>query len=304
MEDGFIRIATELHQAIAQSRMTGRERAIVDAVIRFTYGWQRKSARISGDTFAEWTGLDRSDCNTIVTELVRRKILLRSGSRSPISLNKDYSQWEKPKGATRRVKRKSAERGEKHPSGESQVTTPQWGENPPTERGDNHPTYIDKKDNPSFANAQSGGACEDELPKIELASQQPKPAAKAKPYPDDFEQAWQAYPKRAGSNPKNHAFQAWQARRKEGVPAERMLEGVRRYVAFCNAKGSAHTEFVMQAKRFFGPSLEFDNDWSLPTAQPRSTRTDGRMGFAQPLPVGSYTPTNEDDLPEWARGLS
>ncbi|MBW5800656.1 replication protein [Halomonas elongata] len=181
MEDGFVRIATELHQALARSRMTGNERAVVDAVIRFTYGYQRKEARIMGETFSQWTGLDRSDCNSIVSELVRRRILLRAGSRSPIRLNKDYSQWEKPKGASRRVKPKKGERGENRPTGETPPKPPhwgdnrptgeeiEWGDNGPTEWGENRPTYKDSIDIPPLPSVEGEG------PRPE-SGQGPKPA--------------------------------------------------------------------------------------------------------------------------------
>ncbi len=176
MEDGFVRIANELHQALAQSRMTGNERAVVDAVIRLTYGYQRKEARITGQTFASWTGLDSSDCSSIVTELVRRRILLRAGSRSPISLNKDYTQWEKPRGVHRRVKKKGGESGENRPTGGNGEQSPHSGENRPTETGQNRPTYKDMKDIPPLPSVEGEGP----LPE---SGQGPKPAKAAQSKP-------------------------------------------------------------------------------------------------------------------------
>ncbi|BCA91914.1 replication protein [Vreelandella aquamarina] len=298
VEDGFVRIANELYQALARSRMTGNERAVVDAVIRLTYGYQRKAARITGETFANWTGMDSSDCSSIVTELVRRRILHRAGSRSPISLNKDYSQWEKPKGAQRRVKRKGSEPGEKHPTGDKGEKRPHSGEERPTEPGEKRPTYKDRKDTkPSSLRSEGESSASDELELTPPDAPKPKPSAT--PYPDDFEAAWSAYPKRAGGNPKKSAFKAWSARRKQGVPAATMQAGVERYAKYIRAKGDERTEFVMQAQRFFGPNAEYDNDW-LPPAARTPQRQDGRMGFAQPMPVGSYG-TNDLELPAWAR---
>lgn len=48
-------------------------------------------------------------------------------------------------------------------------------------------------------------------------------------YSNDFEQAWQAYPKRAGGNSKAAAWKAWKARIKDGVTTVAMLDGVNRY---------------------------------------------------------------------------
>lgn len=86
--------------------------------------------------------------------------------------------------------------------------------------------------------------------------------------PDDFEQAWTAYPKRHGANPKRDALQAWNARRKEGVSSDDMIDGVLRYGKHLAASGKVGTEYVMQAKRFFGPNRLFGEPWEAraPTA--------------------------------------
>lgn len=41
----------------------------------------------------------------------------------------------------------------------------------------------------------------------------------------------------------------------------------------------------------------------LPAKQSQAGRQDGRKGFAQPMEVGSYTPTNMNNLPDWAADL-
>lgn len=91
---------------------------------------------------------------------------------------------------------------------------------------------------------------------------------------DAFESAWRLYPKREGSNPKNKAHSAWKARLKDGVSVDDMVQGLARYVAYCKARGSVGTEYVMQAQRFFGPSKEFANDWK-PAAQQNQSRHHG-----------------------------
>ncbi|HBV0232141.1 TPA: DUF1983 domain-containing protein [Escherichia coli] len=55
-------------------------------------------------------------------------------------------------------------------------------------------------------------------------------------YSPEFEQAWLAYPKRAGGNSKSAAFKAWKARLNEGVNPETMLEGVKRYAGWVPEK--------------------------------------------------------------------
>lgn len=82
-------------------------------------------------------------------------------------------------------------------------------------------------------------------------------------YPEEFETLWHEYPKREGANPKNKAHSCWKARKLEGVSEEAMLEGTRRYRQYCEIRGQAGTEFVMQAQRFYGKERAFENDWQV-----------------------------------------
>ncbi|MHA0907600.1 helix-turn-helix domain-containing protein [Enterobacter hormaechei] len=79
-------------------------------------------------------------------------------------------------------------------------------------------------------------------------------------YSNEFEQAWQAYPKRAGGNSKAAAWKAWKARIKDGVTTEAMLAGVSRYAGYVRATGSEGTQFVKQAATFFGPDRHSEYD--------------------------------------------
>lgn len=111
-------------------------------------------------------------------------------------------------------------------------------------------------------------------------------AKSALEYTEEFEQAWNLYPKRSGSNPKREAFKSWRARLAEGVTAADMIAGVQRYATHVEAKGSNATEFVMQGKRFFGPSAEFENDWFTPAPSANGYGAQGgnhanRQGFDQ-----------------------
>ncbi|WP_208324745.1 hypothetical protein [Raoultella planticola] len=85
-------------------------------------------------------------------------------------------------------------------------------------------------------------------------------------YPEEFEQVWAIYPRRAGGNSKSDAFKAWHARIRDGTSAEEMFSGVERYAAFVTAEGSLNTQFVKQAKTFFGPGLHFSEPWAIQQA--------------------------------------
>ncbi|CAH3600967.1 hypothetical protein AI2694V1_1479 [Enterobacter cloacae] len=100
-------------------------------------------------------------------------------------------------------------------------------------------------------------------------------------YSNEFEQAWQAYPKRAGGNSKAAAWKAWKARIKDGVTTVAMLDGVNRYAAYVRATGSAGTQYVKQAATFFGPDRHFDESWQAP-----AVAASGRSGG---LPVSGFS---------------
>ena len=97
----------------------------------------------------------------------------------------------------------------------------------------------------------------------------------AKPAPsreDDFEKAWTRYPARSGSNPKKGALACWHARIAEGVKPEDLLAATERYRAFCDATAKTGTEFVMQAKRFFGKGGDYTLPWALPAGKPAAVQ--------------------------------
>lgn len=100
-------------------------------------------------------------------------------------------------------------------------------------------------------------------------------------YSNEFEQAWQAYPKRAGGNSKAAAWKAWKARIKDGVTTVEMLAGVNRYAAYVRATGSAGTQYVKQAATFFGPDRHFEESWQAP-----AVAVSGRSGG---LPVSGFS---------------
>ncbi|EPR9732924.1 hypothetical protein ACU973_002573 [Enterobacter bugandensis] len=114
-------------------------------------------------------------------------------------------------------------------------------------------------------NKSLGASAEADTPKVKSSTD----------YSPAFEEAWQAYPKRSGGNNKLSAFKAWNARIKQGVKPETMLEGVKRYAAFMASEGKIGTSFVKQAATFFGPDKHFDEAWLVETtANKASTRQD------------------------------
>lgn len=85
----------------------------------------------------------------------------------------------------------------------------------------------------------------------------------------DFAVAWSAYPSREGSNNRLDALAQWSARVAAGVSPTELLDGVRRYSAFCAAAGKTGTSYVMQAARFFGKSEHWKDSYSVAMPAPK-----------------------------------
>lgn len=85
--------------------------------------------------------------------------------------------------------------------------------------------------------------------------------------PERFSEAWELFPKRNGTNPQRDAIRAWNARLKEGISADAIIEGVKRYSAWCKATGKINTEYVMRTSTFFGPSKNWENEYGVPAVR-------------------------------------
>ena len=106
----------------------------------------------------------------------------------------------------------------------------------------------------------------------------PKPKPSNVLYASGFQAMWaDDYPKRAGNNPKLEAFDAFSARMKEGSTMKELRDGVLRYAGHCAATGKTGTEYVMQARTFFGPSKPYEQDWTIPASQVKLPRDDEQL---------------------------
>jgi phage replication O-like protein O len=98
LENGFTRICNELLEALCKSDFTATELKVCLAVIRLTYGFQKKSSQISSMVLAKSTSTDIRFIWRTVSKLEEMKVLKVSrnvGKTNVITLNKDYEKWEK-----------------------------------------------------------------------------------------------------------------------------------------------------------------------------------------------------------------
>lgn len=94
VEDGYTRIANELFEAVTNSQtcpVTLRQLRVILAVIRKTYGFNKKSDRISDGQLAAETGLSRQNVNQAKRELLAVGVLLLDGHK--IGINKHHQDW-------------------------------------------------------------------------------------------------------------------------------------------------------------------------------------------------------------------
>lgn len=73
-------------------------------------------------------------------------------------------------------------------------------------------------------------------------------------YPEEFEQAWEAYPSRDGPNPKTGAYKAFRARVKAGDDPVDLAKAAEHYRQHCQYREKEGTPYVQQAATFYGPS--------------------------------------------------
>lgn len=95
LENGYTRIANDLLEAIIAARLTSRQWAVLMAIIRKTYGFNKKDDDIGLGQLAEMTGLAKPHVSVTVRELADLRIInRRQGTFGHIlGINKHLNSW-------------------------------------------------------------------------------------------------------------------------------------------------------------------------------------------------------------------
>jgi len=96
-ENGHLDIAHEVLEALIGSRFNGSQWAVVMMVLRKTWGWNKKTDKISLSQFSESTGLPSRTITRALSSLERSKILVpqrNPGKMTRWSFNKDWESWQ------------------------------------------------------------------------------------------------------------------------------------------------------------------------------------------------------------------
>lgn len=90
--DKFTKISNEILEVLPLVKWTVAERAILDVVIRKTYGYNKKVDWIANSQFVLLTGMYKQHTSRTVQGLLDKKVLYKVGKK--IGIQKDYERWE------------------------------------------------------------------------------------------------------------------------------------------------------------------------------------------------------------------
>lgn len=97
VEEGYTRIANELLEAMATFGFTAHQWAVMMALIRKTYGYQKTHDDISASQLSEVCGVPRNHVSTALKKLYDMHVITKKPGKYGLILgiNKDYSMWNK-----------------------------------------------------------------------------------------------------------------------------------------------------------------------------------------------------------------
>lgn len=234
LENGHVRIANELLDAILAFGFSGRQLHVVLTVMRKTYGYNKKHDDMSASQVGVMCGVSRNHVTETLNQLHEMRVITKRVGEygCVIGLNKHYDQWlTSPKKGLVPNRDASPKKGlEVVPNRDGSVVP-----NRDTQKTTFQKTTSKDKHQGADKTAPS--------------------------VPAEFVEFWSAYPKREGSNSKADALKAWNARIRCGVKVEDMLAGVKRYAAYCTARGMVGTQYVKQAASFLGTGEHWAAEW-------------------------------------------
>ena len=96
LENGYVKIATEITEAFSKYRIPGAEMQCLWFIIRKTYGWNKKEDAISITQFEKATGMKRSHVCRAIAGLSNKNIISTNKGTTTVTkyqFNKRYKTW-------------------------------------------------------------------------------------------------------------------------------------------------------------------------------------------------------------------
>lgn len=100
VEDGYTKISNELLEQIYAAHFNSTQFGIILCVIRYTYGFHRKNAKLSNSFIAKAIGKSDRSVKRGIVELLAMNVLIperySSTSTKKLGINKKYNTWKFP----------------------------------------------------------------------------------------------------------------------------------------------------------------------------------------------------------------
>ena len=95
LDNGYLRLANQIQDALCIVELSGREFRVLNAIVRLTYGWSKKSDRIANSLIADKTTLKVKHVSEAVISLAYRNIIVlrRIGQTRYIGINTCLDKW-------------------------------------------------------------------------------------------------------------------------------------------------------------------------------------------------------------------
>ncbi len=184
--DQFTKISNEIIEALARIRIPGEAMQVLWVVFRKTYGWNKKSDRISMSQISEMTGLKRPTVARALKKLLECSVIKKDNSVikndntiiNKLLFNKDYDQWNMPE------KKNGCYQKRQHP--------------------------VDKKDNTTVIQNDNKGVIKKDTynKKVKESTKDTSTKEKNSTSLFGFEEIWRKYPRRVGKKAAKRHFKA------------------------------------------------------------------------------------------------
>lgn len=97
-EKGFFAIPNDLFDAIAQAGFTVAERAVIDCIMRYTYGFNRRECQAALSFIAGYTGMNKRNLKAAMKSLIEKNVILvvenyTTSSARTVRINPDPEGW-------------------------------------------------------------------------------------------------------------------------------------------------------------------------------------------------------------------
>ena len=94
-DDGYTRTANAIQDQLCQLDISGNQFQVLNAIIRSTFGYNKKQDRVTNSYLAELTGISDWSVREALKVLSDRKIIIctKSGIMKLVSINKVISEW-------------------------------------------------------------------------------------------------------------------------------------------------------------------------------------------------------------------